>query len=54
LATGPHVCYRFWKNGKQVDPYMQKLPPGDPIKESNKKEYFIVKDSLMNILNNTY
>ena len=18
LATGPHVCYRFWKNGKQV------------------------------------
>ena len=54
LATGPHVCYRFWKNGKQVDPYMQKLPPGDPIQESNKKEYFIVKDSLMNILNNTY
>ena len=54
LATGPHVCYRFWKNGKQVDPYMQKLPPGDPIQESNKKEYFTVKDSLMNILNNTY
>ncbi|MDA7578434.1 peptidoglycan DD-metalloendopeptidase family protein [Flavobacteriales bacterium] len=54
LATGPHVCYRFWKNGKQVDPYMQKLPPGDPIQESKKKEYFIVKDSLMNILNNTY
>lgn len=19
-ATGPHVCYRFWKNGEQVDP----------------------------------
>ena len=19
LATGPHVCYRFWKNGRQVD-----------------------------------
>ena len=51
LATGPHVCYRFWKNGKQVDPYLQKLPPGDPIKESNKKEYIAVKDSLMHILN---
>lgn len=25
LATGPHVCYRFWVNGKQVDPYKQKL-----------------------------
>ena len=23
---GPHVCYRFWKNGRQVDPLRQKLP----------------------------
>ena len=51
LATGPHVCYRFWKNGKQVDPYKQKLPPGDPIRKENKSEYMFVKDSLMNILN---
>jgi murein DD-endopeptidase MepM/ murein hydrolase activator NlpD len=51
LATGPHVCYRFWKNGKQVDPYKQKLPPGDPISKKNKNEYMFVKDSLMNILN---
>ena len=50
LATGPHVCYRFWKNGLQVDPYTQKLPPGDPIKEHNKQDYFNVKDSLINIL----
>lgn len=25
LATGPHVCYRFWKKGVQVDPLKQKL-----------------------------
>jgi murein DD-endopeptidase MepM/ murein hydrolase activator NlpD len=25
LATGPHVCYRFWKNGCQVDPLREKL-----------------------------
>jgi len=50
LATGPHVCYRFWKNGKQVDPYKQKLPPGEPIKKENKEEYIFAKDSLMNIL----
>lgn len=25
LATGPHVCYRFWKNGEQVDPLREKL-----------------------------
>ena len=25
-TSGPHVCYRFWKNGKQVDPFKQTLP----------------------------
>lgn len=25
LATGPHVCYRFWKYGQQVDPLKEKL-----------------------------
>ena len=50
LATGPHVCYRFWKNGKQVDPYKQKLPPGDPIKNANKDNYLTTKDSLLEIL----
>ena len=50
LATGPHVCYRFWKNGTQVDPYKQKLPPGAPIKNENKEQYFTVKDSLIEIL----
>jgi len=52
LATGPHVCYRFWKNDKQVDPFKQKLPPGDPIKKENKVAYMLAKDSLMQILMN--
>jgi hypothetical protein len=33
LATGPHVCYRFWKNGKQVDPLKEKLPNAEPIEK---------------------
>ena len=52
LATGPHVCYRFWKNDKQVDPFKQKLPPGDPIKKENRVAYMLAKDSLMQILMN--
>ena len=52
LATGPHVCYRFWKNGKQVDPYQQQLPPGEPIKKENREAYLLLKDSLMQILMN--
>ena len=39
LATGPHVCYRFWVNGKQVDPYKQKLPDAEPIKEEWKPQF---------------
>ena len=53
LATGPHVCYRFWKNDKQVDPFKQKLPPGDPIKKENREAYMLAKDSLMQILMNS-
>lgn len=40
LATGPHVCYRFWKNGKQVDPYRQMLPAAKDLKEEYKASYF--------------
>lgn len=36
---GPHVCYRFWKNGKQVDPLKQKLPAAKPMKEEIKPIY---------------
>ncbi len=36
---GPHVCYRFWKNGRQVDPFKQKLPEAKPISDSLKAKY---------------
>ncbi|MCF7559772.1 peptidoglycan DD-metalloendopeptidase family protein [Sabulilitoribacter multivorans] len=36
---GPHVCYRFWVNGKQVDPFKQKLPEAKPISDSLKVKY---------------
>ena len=36
---GPHVCYRFWKNGRQVDPFRQKLPEAKPISDSLKVKY---------------
>ena len=39
LATGPHVCYRFWVNGKQVDPYKQKLPDAKPLAEDRMQAY---------------
>jgi murein DD-endopeptidase MepM/ murein hydrolase activator NlpD len=39
LATGPHVCYRFWKNGVQVDPLSQKLPNTEPMNAKHKANY---------------
>ncbi len=38
-TSGPHVCYRFWKNGRQVDPLREKLPDADPIADSIKVQY---------------
>ncbi|MFT7065682.1 MAG: murein DD-endopeptidase MepM/ murein hydrolase activator NlpD [Sediminicola sp.] len=37
---GPHVCYRFWKNGRQVDPLREELPLAEPMPESLKPDYF--------------
>lgn len=38
-TSGPHVCYRFWKNGEQVDPFREKLPASEPISEKLKAKY---------------
>jgi len=40
LATGPHVCYRFWKNGVQVDALRLKLPTSTPMDSKYKQKYF--------------
>ncbi len=38
-SSGNHVCYRFWKNGKEVDPFKQELPEAKPISDSLKVKY---------------
>ena len=50
-TSGPHVCYRFWKNGKQVDPFKQKLPPGKPVPKELKANFDIYKIPLEESLN---
>lgn len=39
-TSGPHVCYRFWRNGRQVDPLREELPAAEPLDESLRPEYF--------------
>ncbi|MCB0737748.1 MAG: peptidoglycan DD-metalloendopeptidase family protein [Bacteroidetes bacterium] len=38
-ATGPHVCYRFWQNGVQVDSRKVKIPPAENIKKEYEDAY---------------
>ncbi len=50
LARGNHLCYRFWKNGRQVDALRVNLPPSQPIKEENKLSYTAISSSVTNRL----
>ena len=50
-TSGPHVCYRFWKNNRQVDPFKQKLPPGKPVPSELKANFEIYKLPLEESLN---
>lgn len=51
LATGPHVCFRFWKNGQQVDPLREKIPPSTPVKPEYSELYETRKNLIIGQLN---
>ena len=46
LATGPHVCYRFWKNGRQVDALRVAMPPSEPLPEEFKPRFKQIIEEL--------
>jgi murein DD-endopeptidase MepM/ murein hydrolase activator NlpD len=50
LATGPHVCFRFWKNGKQVDHRKENLPPPDPMSGDELPQFMLVANKYRDLL----
>ena len=50
-TSGPHVCYRFWKNGRQVDPFRQKLPEAKPISKKLKDLFLTYIEPVKTQLN---
>ena len=52
LATGPHVCYRFWKKGVQVDPLREKLNIIKQIPETDLPNYLSYFSSIKVVLEN--
>jgi murein DD-endopeptidase MepM/ murein hydrolase activator NlpD len=47
LATGDHLCFRFWKNGVQVDALKVELPPAEPLREEYKASFEEKKRQLL-------
>ncbi|MBI2967363.1 MAG: peptidoglycan DD-metalloendopeptidase family protein [Bacteroidetes bacterium] len=47
LATGPHLCYRFWKEGVQIDPMKLKIPPSESVNEKYIAEFDSVKKAMV-------
>lgn len=46
LASGPHLCYRFWKNGVQVDALRVNLPPAEPVSRENQTTFELIKQDI--------
>ncbi len=47
LANGNHVCFRFWKNGVQIDAMKVQLPPSEPIINENRTEFNSHRDIIL-------
>lgn len=47
LATGPHLCYRFWQNGKQVDGLKVQLPSANPVEKKHMAAFNSLKAETM-------
>lgn len=47
MATGPHVCFRFWKDGRQVNHRRLKFPPPEPLPTKLVPAYEHLRDSMV-------
>ena len=46
LATGPHLHYTFYDNGRPIDPLKIKSTSGDPISENNRTDFSVISRQM--------
>ena len=50
LATGPHVCFRFWKNGRQINHLKEVFEPAKPMPQSELPHFYEHRNKIKGML----